>query len=496
MSLSYWMTEPPVSFPGSPPSEVDVAVLGGGIAGITTAHLLKQAGLTVALVEAGELAAGVSGHTTAKITAQHGAIYHRLRSSYSPAVAAAYAGSQRLAIEWIFSERERLGVECALSRQDNFLYAEDESRARELVAEAEAAAAAGLDAAHVSETDLPYRVAGAVRLSGQAQFHPRKWLLGLASEIPGDGSHVVTGSRARALAEGTPHVVTTETGEIRADHVVVTTHHPVFDRGLFFPRLRPVRDLVVASVIEAGSGPAGMYLADDTGHSVRTTPHEDGKDLLIVGGEGHPVDEGATVAHRFRRLAAWARSRFGVGDPDYHWMAHDLTTPDSLPYIGRFHPATRSVWVATGFAHWGMSNGTLAGLLLRDLITGVHNPLAELYDPLRLTLKQSLPELVKTNAHVASRLVGDRLAAVVHGKVDGLAPGTSIVTTEGARPVAAYRTEGGELHKLSARCTHLGCLVAFNDGDRTWDCPCHGSRFGIDGSVVQGPAVRPLRRLE
>ncbi|MCP3804892.1 FAD-dependent oxidoreductase [Allokutzneria sp. A3M-2-11 16] len=464
-------------------------MIGAGIAGITTAYLLKRAGKRVALVEAGELAAGVTGHTTAKITAQHGAIYGKLLSSYSAEVAEAYARSQELAMAWIFAESASLGIDCDLSRRVNYLYAEHEK----LNDEAAAAVTAGLDASYVNDLDLPYTVEGAVRLPDQAQFHPRTWLLGLAQHIPGDGSYIRTGTRATGLTEGSPNVVETTAGEIRAEHVVVATHYPIFDRGLFFARLQPKRDLVVASVIDGGSGPSGMYLAQDTGHSVRTTPHGDGKDLLIIGGEGHLVDEGAPVAERFRRLTAWASTRFGIGEPDYRWMAHDLSTPDSLPYIGRFHPGTRTVWVATGFAHWGMSNGTLAGLLLHDLITGVENPYEHLYDPLRLNLRQSVPKLVAANAHVAARFVGDHVSAVAHSVVDNLAPGEARVSTEGAHPVAAYRSEDGELHRVSARCTHLGCLVAFNDGDRTWDCPCHGSRFGLDGSVIQGPAVRPLR---
>ncbi|MGW0523745.1 FAD-dependent oxidoreductase [Crossiella sp. NPDC003009] len=494
-NVSYWISSTADAGADRPelPEQADVVVLGAGIAGITTAYLLKQLGLRVALIEAGELAAGVTGHTTAKVTVQHGPVHQRLRRSFNAETATAHARAQTAALEWLAATSARLGIDCELTRSANVLYTEQPGSVPTLRAEAEAAAAAGLPAAFADHTDLPFPVAGAVRLADQAKFHPRKWLLGLAALIPGDGCSVHTGVRALALTEGDPCVVTTTEGRIRAEHVVVATHYPIFDRGAFFPRLQPRRDLVVAG---PGQGPPGMYLDVDTAHSVRTAPLPGGEELLIVGGEGHLVDEGDNTGARFERLAEWARERLGLTEIRYRWMAHDLSTPDGLPYIGRFHPFTKKVWVATGFGHWGMTNGTLAGLILRDLISGVASPHAALFDPLRTTLAQSAPKFVKTNAHVAARLVGDRFAAATAGGVDQLAEGQAVVTTVGTKAVAAYRKPGGELCALGARCTHLGCLVAFNDGEQTWDCPCHGSRFALDGSVIQGPAVRPLPKVD
>ncbi|TDD99034.1 FAD-dependent oxidoreductase [Jiangella asiatica] len=497
---SYWMTSTddsePAHPPATPPPDVDVVVLGAGIAGITTAYLLRQAGRTVALIEADRLAAGVTGHTTAKVTSQHGAIYAQLGRSFGPDTARAYGAGQQLAREWIVSEAAVLGADADLSPRDSYTFVERDSSADGQRREATAAAEAGLPAEYVTDTGLPFPVAGAVRFTGQAQFHPRRWLLALAARLPGDGGYVLTGTRATRLTEGDPCVVDTTAGPVRGRHVVVATHYPVFDRGLYFARLEPRRDLVVAAPTDAGDAPAGMYISTEDRHSVRTTPLDDGRVLLIVGGEAHRVGAHVSVAARYERLERWARERFRVERFSHRWLAHDLTSVDTLPYIGRYHPFTRNVWVATGFGHWGMTNGTLAGVLLRDLITGVDNPLAGVFDPLRRTVRQSAAEFAKANAYVAGRFVGDRFDAAVHRGTNGIAPGTGRVVGDGRRAVAAYRDEAGALHRLSARCTHLGCLVTFNDAERTWDCACHGSRFGLDGTVLAGPAIEPLAAVD
>jgi glycine/D-amino acid oxidase-like deaminating enzyme/nitrite reductase/ring-hydroxylating ferredoxin subunit len=497
--MSYWVDstgDPPL--PPSAPQDADVVVLGAGIAGITTAYLLKQAGLTVTLIEADErLAAGVTGHTTAKVTSQHGAIYSSLTSKFGRDTARAYGAGQQLAVDWIETEAAAIGAEADWSRRDSYAYAERPESVDGLRREADAAVAAGLPALFTTEVGLPFPVTGAVRFTGQAQFHPRRWLLELATRIPGDGGTVVTGTRALGLTEGDPCVVETTAGPVRGTHVVVATHYPIFDRGLFFARLEPRRDLVVAGYAAADAVPHDLYISVEDRHSVRTTPAGDGRVLLIAGGEPHRVGARTSVAQHYDALAAWAADRLGLTEPAYRWLAHDLTTVDSLPYVGRFHPRASNLWVATGFGHWGMTNGTLAGLLLRDLITDTENPLAGVLDPQRLSVRQSATEFVKANAYVAGRFLGDRVDALAARRgIDSLPPGRGRVVTDGVRAIAAYRDDEGGLRCVSARCTHLGCLVVFNDAEKTWDCPCHASRFDTEGRVLAGPAVHPLSAVD
>jgi nitrite reductase/ring-hydroxylating ferredoxin subunit len=281
----------------------------------------------------------------------------------------------------------------------------------------------------------------------------------------------------------------------RARDTVIATHFPILDRGFFFARMAPVRDLVVAGANPAGQAPAGMYLAADTVHSIRTTPLDHGRDLVIVLGEHYRPGTQPDVTDHHQALARWATSRLGLPSIDYRWSAQDNATVDRLPYIGRYTRAGRHLWVSTGFGQWGMTNGTLAGLLLRDLITGVDNPWTALYDPARPWLRHGAGAFVRDNATVAKHFIGDRLrAAFAHSPTD-VTPGHGAVYTVGGHLAALHRDLDGRLTALSARCTHLGCAVAFNDAEQTWDCPCHGSRYALDGTVIEGPATDPLQPL-
>ncbi len=489
---SLWLATTPSTARREPalPREADVVVLGAGIAGLTTAHLLAEAGRSVLVLEAGEVAAGVSGHTTAKVTAQHGLIYRALAERFGQAAATSYGGAQLRALEWIAATAERHGIDCDFERADSHVYVTDPDRLGVLRAETAAATAAGLPADLLEGPGLPVPAAGAVRFRDQAQFHPRRWLLGLASLVEAAGGVIVEGVRATSISEGAPLIVRTTRGAVRANDVVVATHYPIFDRGLFFARLDPVRDLVVAG---PGAEVAGMYLDADTHYSVRTVP-VDGQRYVIVGGEHYRTGAHVDVEARFARLAEWAATHVGLTEVRYRWSAHDLSTLDGVPYVGRYYPRARNLWVATGFGQWGMTGGTVAGLLLADLVRGERNELASLFDPNRFSLRAA-GSLVSTNATVAKYLAGDHLRALRGDALADLPPGGATVTRRGTTLLAAYRDESGALHAVQARCTHLGCLVAFNNAERSWDCPCHGSRFDVDGQVLQGPAVHPLRRL-
>ncbi|TMU99207.1 FAD-dependent oxidoreductase [Streptomyces sp. DASNCL29] len=496
---SYWMDTAP---PGTPhPAlaedlEVDVAVIGAGVAGLSTAWELTRAGHRVAVLEADRIAAGVTGHTTAKLTALHSLIYDRLRRTRGPEGARMYARSQSEAVERAAAIAAELGVDCDLERVPAFTYTEDPARADTMRAEAEAAREAGLPASYVTETGLPFPVAGAVRVEDGAQFHPRAYLLGLAGDLRARGGRIHEHTRATGLEEGTPCRVTTEGGAVvTAGDVVIATHYPVFDRALLFARLSPHRELVVAGPLPADRDPRGAYITpDQRTRSVRTAPYGDGQRLLIVTGESFTPGTGDT-SERFKRLADWTRERFPGVRITHRWAAQDNDPTDTVPLVGPFHPGARHTYVATGFAGWGLSGGIMAGRLLTALIGGERPEWAGLYDPRRLgTALREAPALLGHQFHVGKHFVGDRLSTAGAGSVDRIAPGTGAVVRLDGRRRAVYRDEDGTAHAVSARCTHLGCLVAFNAAERAWECPCHGSRFGIDGRVLQGPANQPLER--
>ncbi|MEV7196466.1 FAD-dependent oxidoreductase [Streptomyces sp. NPDC093510] len=499
---SYWMeTSASTSYPPlAEDIEVDVAVVGGGVAGLSTAWELARDGRSVAVLEADRIAAGVTGNTTAKLTALHSLVYERLRRTRGPEGARLYAESQQRAVEHVASVCAELGVDCDLERAPAFTYTTRADRTDELRAEAAAAREAGLAATYTEETGLPFPVAGAVRVEDQAQFHPRSYLLALADDLRARGGVIHERTRITGLRDGSPCTVTSESGHtVTARAVVIATHYPVFDRALLFARLSPRRELVVAAPLAPGQDPGGMYITQEEGkRSVRTAPYGgDGGRLLIVTGDSFTPGTGDAAAG-FVALDTWMRERFDVGETAYRWAAQDNDVTDSVPMVGPFHPGARHTYVATGFGGWGMSGGVMAGQLLAKLIGGEKSPWAELYDPRRLwSTVREMPSLLSQQAEVARHFIGDRLRTTHVDSVDDIPAGAGAVVRVEGRRCAVHRDKSGALHAVSARCTHLGCLVAFNAAETTWECPCHGSRFATDGSVLQGPATRPLepRRL-
>ncbi len=299
------------------------------------------------------------------------------------------------------------------------------------------------------------------------------------------------------LDEGEPCRATTHQGHtVVARDVVVATHYPVFDRALLFSRLSPRRELVVAGPIPAERDPGGIFITpEENTRSVRTAPYRDGERLLIVTGE-HFTPGTADVTERFQRLLTWTRDRFPGVDMGYRWAAQDNSTTDGLPFIGPFHPGAKQVHVATGFGGWGMSNGIMAGQMLAAAIAGDGLPWSDLYDPRRLHPLREAGPMLKLQATVARHFLGDRVRASHVDSLDHIATGSGAVIRLGGEQLAVYRDETGALQALSARCTHLGCIVHFNDAEHAWECPCHGSRFGLDGSVLHGPANKPLERKD
>lgn len=505
--ISYWTdSAPSPARPGWPlPERADVVVIGGGIAGLTTAYALTEEGLSVVVLEARRIAEGTTGNTTAKVSVQHSLKYAQLAKTLGEHAAVTYAQSQSSALEWIAAGSAREGMDCDFERRDSYVYAQDPAMFEQLEREADAAALAGLPATLLGDQvkpgpgpvdiGLPHQVTAAVKMAGQAQFHPRRWLLALAERAEQNGCMIAEDAPVHEVdsSEGPdPYVVTCTKGTVSAGEVVVATHYPILDRGLFFARLTPVQELVVASPVDDPL--PGIYLAADSGHSVRTAPLPDGRHLMIALGEHFRTGEHTDVQERYDRLEQWAGDVMGMPPAEYRWSAHDLSTPDGVPYIGNYHPLTKHLWVATGFGQWGMTGGTMAGLLLRDLITGRGSEWAELYDPGRVPGPTPAAKVIRDNLTVARYLVGDHARALLERRDPAkLQPGEAVVTNVGTRMVAAYRDER-RLHAVSARCTHLGCLVAFNNADKTWDCPCHSSRFGLDGEVLNGPATRPLDR--
>ncbi|GAA6620162.1 FAD-dependent oxidoreductase [Scytonema sp. NUACC26] len=491
--ISYWIDSTPENYfsPLVNTVTVDVAIVGAGIAGITTATLLKRAGKTVAVIDSARIAAGVSGHTTAKVTSLHQLIYAELIEKFGEEKARIYAQSNQAALERVAAFVEEEQIDCDFSRQSAYSFTESQDQLNKIEKEVEAALKLGLPASFVRQTSLPFPIAGAIKFDNQAQFHSRKYLLHLAKGITGNGSYVFENTRVQKVEEDSPCQVITDKGTVRAQDVIITTNLPILDQGLFFAKTYPKRSYIIGARIEASKAPQGMYIGiGESYYSIRTTPDRDGL-LLLIGGGGHKVGTVTNTEEKYLDLEAFARSRFGIDSFDYRWSTQDAVSFDRLPYIGKLTPLNNHIYVATGFSLWGMTKGTLSGILLADRILGIDNPWAELYDATRATPFVSV-EGIKQNLDVGVHWVGDRIKGISNSFVDVTSGEGKIVTVDGKK-VAAYRDEAGEIHAVSAVCPHLGCVVAWNSAEKSWDCPCHGSRFDYNGKVLHGPTVKDLQ---
>jgi len=498
LAESYWIATshrtnfPPLAGDG----RVDVTILGGGIVGITVAYLLKSSGYTVALVEADQILRGTTGYTTAKLTSLHRLIYRYLIDTFGSSKAGQYADSNQKAIEMVENLVRELSIPCDFVKRPAYTYAESASSRPDVEREVDAAKALGLPARFVEEIPLPAGSFGAILMDNQAQFHPRKYLLALAAKIPGDGSYIFENTRALALTEIKNYLkVTTMGGDIESDRVILATHFPMYDRpGAYFSRLSPSRSYAIGARI-AEPFPEGMFInAAGTVHSWRS--HSDGeRELVIVTGEEHPAGSITDTVARYRMLESYARTVYDVRWIDYHWSAQDYFTPDRVPYIGPITEGHERIFVATGFNKWGMSAGTAAAMILVDQVRGRSNPWAEVYSPSRFKGGEPPGTELETFLKAAGGEITVR-PDLYHREVESLQGDEgSVIKIEG-RKVAVYKDMAGNVHTHDPTCMHMGCTVKWNNAERTWDCPCHGSRYDPMGHVIEGPTVKDLAQIK
>ncbi|WP_425310962.1 FAD-dependent oxidoreductase [Fictibacillus nanhaiensis] len=480
-------------------NQSEVVVVGGGITGITTAYLLAKAGLQVILLEAGKVVNGTSGHTTAKITSQHGVIYDRLISHLGLERAIKYYRSNEAAGQFIRDFIKENAIHCNYEPHDAYLYANTEQGIKKLEKEAQAYEQLEIDGEFADKMpfDIPYKKALVMR--NQAHFHPVKYLIALLKELDQLGVKIyekTTASDIQEDKEDKKAVVKTESGhEVKANFVACCTHFPFFDgMGFYFTRMMADRSYVLA-VKTKDKFPDGMYLSvDDTVRSYRSIL-QDGERIVLLGGESHQTGQGIPTHQHYEALLKEAKKSLNLDRVLYRWSAQDLITLDKVPFIGKLTHKHDNIFVATGFRKWGMTTGTLAAHIICDYILDKENEFADLYKPQRFQADPSdIKQFVKENSDVAKHFVSGKLEKPAKHPRSLNKDEGGAVTFDGKR-CGAYRDSNGELHVVDTTCTHLGCEVEWNSGDRTWDCPCHGSRFTYDGAVVEGPAIQPLKRI-
>lgn len=469
--------------------KVDVAVIGGGIAGITAAYLLNQKGVKVAVIEADYILQGTTGHTTAKITSQHGLIYGKLLHEQGEELSSQYAQANESAIRMVKKIADAHKIDCDFSWQSAYLYTQQEKYRAQIEDEIKAARSLGIKAEFVEAINLPFQIKGAIKFPDQAQFHPLKFLKSLAKIIRENGGLIFEQTEASLIDEN--EVVITKAGhKIKADRIIIASHYPFFDGGgLYFSRM--YQDRAYAIAIKAKEKfPEGFYINVETPtRSLRATPHGD-EELVLVVGEHHKTGQGEDTNIHYQNLLDYAHQTFTVIDTPYRWSTQDCMTIDGVPFIGNLTSRSPNIYVATGFGRWGMSNGIASGMILSDLILQDNNPWAEVFNPARITVP-SIKSFVIQNINVAKNLLAGKLEKLPE-EVELELDEAAIIKIDGER-VGVYKDEAGEIYMVDTTCTHLGCELNWNSGERSWDCPCHGSRFSYQGEVLEGPAIEPLK---
>ncbi len=467
--------------------ETDVAIVGAGITGITAAALLSERGQRVVVLEKDTIGSGETGNTTAHITAAIDARYHYIRRKYSPGEARLVAEASVASIEKIAELISRHSIDCRFRRVPGYLYTEKRRYVAEIKNEARAAAEAGLDAKWTESVPLPSATRGAVLFANQAQFHPRQYLDALAAKISGKDCRVFERTRVTDVKDGQPCVVETEGGRVTAKAVLMATNVPIAGFTDIHTLAAPYRTYAMAFPIE--DFPDGLFW--DTADPYHYTRRQD--QWLIVGGEDHRVGEEEDTEGCFARLLAYARGAFGVGEPSHRWSGQVIEPHGGLPIIG----GSGNLYLSTGYAGQGITFGTIGAMIVADLLTGVTNRYAEVFDRSRRRPHVTAREFLTENLQFPKHFLSDRLTSHdVEGKsTDEVRAGEAKILEIDGKKVAAYRDDSGALHTVSPVCTHMNCDVAWNPAERTWDCPCHGSRFTPDGEVLNGPARAPLEKF-
>jgi glycine/D-amino acid oxidase-like deaminating enzyme len=453
-------TSPPGAAHALPDRRLEVAVVGGGLVGLLTATVLVQAGMDVAVLERHGIGGVTTRGSTGKLTALQGARSSTIAGQRDAATAASYAAAASFGVERLRSLIEAMDIDCALTTAPDHTFATEPDAAVRCSEELEAARAAGLPVRWVADTDLPFEILGAVQLADQAHLDPGALCTGLATHL---GDRVLEHRPVLDVTEVAGGVEVAVEGGARlcADHVVIATLGPIHDPGQLATRCQAVRSYVVAAPHD--TPPRGMYISlDQQPRSVRPAVVQ-GEEGVLVAGEGHTVGEldGRSPDDRWDALARYAADALGAKPVSHRWVVHDLVPSDGVPFIGAAAPGADRTWVATGFQKWGISTAMVAADLLLGELEGVPRSWAPAFDPTRLAASAT-GALVQDGVRAAKHLVGDRIGELLGRQ------------------------------EQAPRCTHLGCKLAFDDSEGTWDCPCHGSRFDADGRVVCGPAVHDL----
>ncbi|GAA5144006.1 FAD-dependent oxidoreductase [Nocardioides marinquilinus] len=467
----------------------DVVVVGAGLTGLTTALLLARAGRAVTVIEARQLGAGTTGGSTAKVSVLQGTRLSSIARKQPHDLVQAYADANLEGQAWLRRFCDDHGVE--VEQRDAYTFAWSGHGADQVREEVRVARSVGLPVTWVDDPGLPFATAGAAHLPDQAQVDPIGVLEALAAEAERHGVRLVEGHRVQSVDGRRPLRVRSDLGEMTADVVVLATGMPILDRGGFFARMTAQRSYGLALRTDGPAVPAMYLSADEPSRSLRDG---DGGSALLVGGAGHPTGRAASPAEHLQALREWTAEHYPDAEETHAWSAQDYVPARELPFAGPIVPGQGRLLVTGGYAKWGMTNAVAAALAITGRLTGGHQTWARAFAPWRHELRGA-PSAVGTNVEVGARLVGGWVRPLLAGSPE-LEEGDGVVRYDGVGTPVARSRVGGVEESVSAVCTHLGGVVRWNDAERSWDCPLHGSRFAVDGAVLEGAATCGLTRKQ
>jgi glycine/D-amino acid oxidase-like deaminating enzyme/nitrite reductase/ring-hydroxylating ferredoxin subunit len=499
---SFWINSAaPISFSQLQQNlDLDVVVVGGGIAGVTTAYLLLKNGRSVAIVEDGYIGSGETGRTTAHIANALDDRYYILEELIGTEGAKLAAESHTAAINTIEKIVMDENITCDFERLDGYLFLHPTDKEDSLRKEFEATQRAGIDTQWLEKVPgIPAQSGPCLKFPNQAQFHPMKYLNGVCDAIISMGGLIFTNTHAKKIDK--KGVITSNGFKVSAKHIVVATNTPVNNLVTMHTKQAPYRTYVIGAKIPKGLLPKALWW--DTGnkrskhhiepyHYIRIHDYDHQSDLLIIGGEDHKTAQpGDKIIDRFQELKNWATSLFPINKIEYKWSGQVMEPVDSLAFIGK-NPGDDNIYIVTGDSGNGITHGTIAGIMIADMVAGKGNQWEQIYDPSRIN-SASAKEFLEENLNVAKQYK-DLFTGDDDRKEELLPLNCGTVIRSGIKKIALYRDDFGELHAYSAVCPHLKCVVHWNKDEKSFDCPCHGSRFTCYGKVVNGPANVDLSR--
>ena len=496
--VSPWQTGvPSVVVPKPEGSELqiyDCLIIGAGITGLTTALLLQRAGKNTIITEANSIGFGTTSGTSAHINTFADTTYAEAESAFGEEGAKGFANAVNEGFAIIRENIKEFRVHCDFEEKEGYLYADDEDQVKQLNDVYQGALKVGVQAEYIDKFPFPVPFQKALKFGGQAQFHPIKYLQALLHQYVQEGGTLLEKTFIdQVTTEDALHTAHAGDKTIKADQVIYATHVPPGLNAFNF-LCAPYRSYVIAVKLKSGAYPEALvYDMQEPYHYFRSHVI-DGEPLLLVGGNDHKTGHD-DPEKAFESLEKYIRRYFSVSSVKYKWSSQYYIPVDGLPYIGQMPLVAKGIYCATGFNGNGMMLGSVAGKILSDLVCGKDSPYQSLFDPCRVKPIDGFKEFVSENADVAYHFIADRFHIHETDSVKRITPGTGKVVEVDGQKIAAYRDEDGGIHALSPVCTHAKCVVGWNQEEKSWDCPCHGARYDIDGKILNGPALRPLEKI-